>query len=279
VLTDWSQLGGAHGPITIRARDNNSGTFDTFKALVLGSDPLAAGVPRFADSGALSDQVAGDPSAIGFIGLAYVRSAKALAVGDQGTAARLPTSFTVTTEGYMLSRRLYMYTPPAPRTPLATELVSFVLSPAGQAVVRDAGFIDLTVGLRDGEPCDTRCPRAYAALIAHARRLSLDFRFRPGSDEADSRAIRDLDRVVQFLRDYPGAKLLLLGFSDGAGASSANLKLSQHRAATIARELELRGVHAQRVEGFGPAMPVASSASEADRPRNRRVEVWVETAR
>jgi phosphate transport system substrate-binding protein len=278
-LTDWSQLGGAAGPITIRARDNNSGTFDTFKALVLGGDPLAAGASRFADSSALSDQVAGDPSAIGFIGLAYIRSARALAVGDQGTAARLPTSFTVTTEGYMLSRRLYMYTPPTPRTPLATELVSFALSPAGQAVVRDAGFIDLTVALRDGEPCDTRCPRAYAALIAHAQRLSLDFRFRSGSDEVDSRATRDLDRVVQFLRDYPGAKLLLLGFSDAAGATSGNVRLSQHRAATIARELELRGVHAQRVESFGAAMPVAPNASEADRQRNRRVEVWLETAR
>jgi len=124
-----------------------------------------------------------------------------------------------------------------------------------------------------------RCPRAYAALIAHARRLSLDFRFRTGSDEIDSRATRDLDRVVQFLRDYPGARLLLLGFSDAAGASSGNLKLSQHRAATIAHELELRGVHSHRVEGFGSAMPIASNASELDRQRNRRVEVWLEPAR
>src|SRR5262249_47770442 len=144
--------------------------------------------------------------------------------------------------------------------------------------VRGTGFIDLTVGLRDSEPCDTRCPRAYAALIAHARRLSLDFRFRSGSEEVDSRATRDLDRVVQFLRDYPGATLLLLGFSDPAGAASANLKLSQHRAATIARELELRGVHAQRVEGFGAAMPIASNAGDTDRQRNRRVEIWLETA-
>jgi len=144
--------------------------------------------------------------------------------------------------------------------------------------VRDTGFVDLDVTLRDGEPCDWRCPPSYAALTARARRLSLDFRFRAGSDEIDSRATRDLDRVVQFLRDYPGAKLLLLGFSDPAGASSANLKLSQHRAATIAHELELRGVHALRVEGFGSAMPIASNAGDTDRQRNRRVEVWLETA-
>jgi outer membrane protein OmpA-like peptidoglycan-associated protein len=158
--------------------------------------------------------------------------------------------------------------PPAPPAP----------PPAGPAVVHDAGFLDSTIALRDGDPCDIHCPRAYAALIAHARRLSLDFQFGTGSDAIDSRATRDLDRVVQFLRDYPGAKLLLLGFSDAADASSGHLRLSQHRAAAIAHELELRGIRAHRVEGFGSAMPIASSPGEPDRQRNRRVEIWLEPA-
>jgi len=275
-ITDWSQLGAAAGPITVLARDNKSGTFDTFKNLVLGSDALVPAARRFAESDVLADTVASDPSAIGFIGLAYVRSAKALAVGDAGAAPKLPTSFTVTTEEYMLSRRLYMYTTPTPRTPLVTELVSYVLSAQGQAVVRDTNFIDLSVALRDGEPCDLRCPRGYALLVAHAQRISLDFRFRTGSDDVDSRATRDLDRVVQFLRGYPNAKLMLLGFSDSAGIPLANLRLSQHRAQTIARELEVRGIHPAIVDGFGAAMPVASNATEADRQRNRRVEAWLE---
>jgi phosphate transport system substrate-binding protein len=275
-LTDWGQLGAAPGPITVLARDNKSGTFDTFKNLVLGSDALLPSARRLAESDVLADAVAGDPSAIGFIGLAYVRSAKALAVGDAGAAPRLPTSFTVTTEEYMLSRRLYMYSTPSPRTPLVTELVSFVLSAQGQAVVRETNFIDLNVSLRDGEPCDLRCPRGYAAMVAHAQRISLDFRFRTGSEQVDSRATRDLDRVVQFLRGYPNAKLLLLGFSDSAGLPIANVRLSQHRATTIARELEVRGIHATIVDGFGAAMPVAPNATEADRQRNRRVEAWLD---
>jgi phosphate transport system substrate-binding protein len=179
----------------------------------------------------------------------------------------------------MLSRRLYLYTTPTPRTPLATELVSFVLSAQGQAVVRETSFIDLSVALRDGDRCDARCPRDYAVLTARAQRISLDFRFRSGADEVDSRASRDLDRVVQFLRGYPNAKLLLLGFSDSAGIPLANVKLSQHRAATIARELETRGIHPAIVDGFGAAMPVASNATEADRQRNRRVEAWLELTR
>lgn len=278
-LADWSQLGAAPGPITVLARDNKSGTFDTFKNLVLAGDEVPPTVRRFSQSDVLADAVAGDPAAIGFIGLAYVRSAKALAVGDRGAPAMLPTSFTVTTENYMLARRLYFYTTPRPRIPLVTELVSYVLSPQGQAVVRDTNFIDLSVALRDGNTCDARCPRSYASLIAHAQRISLDFRFRTGSEDIDSRATRDLDRVVQFLRSYPNAKLLLLGFSDSAGVAAANARLSQRRANTIARELEIRGVHPTVVEGFGAAMPVASNATEADRQRNRRVEAWLEPAR
>ena len=278
-LTDWAEVGGAPGPITVLARDRKSGTFDTFKHLVLGSDDVPAATRRFAQSDVLADVVASDPTSIGFIGLAYVRSAKALAIGDRGTPPSLPTSFTVTTEDYMLSRRLYLYSTPKPRTPLATELVGFALSPQGQAVVRATNFIDLDVALRDRVACDARCPASYAALIGRARRISLDFRFRSGSEQPDSRATRDLDRIVQFLRGYPDAKLLLLGFSDNDGESGANLKLSRQRADAIARELALRGVHATTVEGFGAAMPINSNASAADREQNRRVEAWLELAR
>jgi phosphate transport system substrate-binding protein len=278
-VTNWQQIGGAPGPITVLARDNKSGTYDTFKSLVLGSDALIGSARRFAESDVLADTVASDPSAVGFIGLAYVRSAKALQVGDAGAAPKLPTSFTVTTEEYMLSRRLFMYSTPQPRTPLVTELVSYVLSPQGQTVVRDTNFIDLSVALRDGDPCDLRCPRTYAQLVSRAQRISLDFRFRTGSDDVDSRAHRDLDRVVQFLRGYPNAKLMLLGFSDSAGVPLANVRLSQMRANTIARELEVRGIRAALVDGFGAAMPVASNTTEADRQRNRRVEAWLELAR
>jgi phosphate transport system substrate-binding protein len=273
-VTDWAQLGGTPGPIAIYARDDKSGTYDTFKHLVLAKDPLVAGARRLADSNALADAVAGDPQAIGFIGLAYIRQARALAIGDRGAAPMLPTSFTITTEGYLLARRLYAYTTPRPRTPLVTELVGFAMSPAGQDVVAQAGFVDLTIGLIDPPPCDARCPRRYAGLVRGAQRLSLDFRFRPGSDVLDSRGARDLDRVVQFLRGQPGARLALFGFSDSSGAPAANQQLSQQRAAAVASALETRGVHPALVEGYGAARPVAANSDDAGRERNRRVEIW-----
>jgi phosphate transport system substrate-binding protein len=275
-LASWDRVGGKAEPITVYSRDDKSGTFDTFKSLVLGDDKLAASAKRISDSDALADAVATDPSAIGFIGLAYVRSAKPVAVGDVGTSAMLPTAFTVTTEDYMLSRRLYFYTTPTPRTPLVPELVSFAMSRQGQVAVRDAGFVDLELALRETEPCTHRCPPRYASLVAHAKRVSFDFRFRAGRDDIDSRASRDLDRMVQLMRAHPGAKLLLIGFSDEVSEASDQANLSLGRAQAIARELGMRGITPSVVDGFGGALPVASNASGVGRERNRRVEVWLQ---
>ncbi len=63
-VTDWSQMGASHGAIKIYARDDKSGTFDTFKTLVLGGKALAPGAQRFEDSNALSEAVASDPNGI-----------------------------------------------------------------------------------------------------------------------------------------------------------------------------------------------------------------------
>jgi len=79
-IADWRDVGGAAGPIEVLARDDKSGTYDTFKALVLGKGQLVAGAVRLEDSRELSDRVASHPYAIGFIGLPYIRSAKAVAV-------------------------------------------------------------------------------------------------------------------------------------------------------------------------------------------------------
>jgi len=274
-ITDWAALGGAPGPIAVLARDDRSGTFDTFKHLVLGATPLAPAAGRFADSAALADAVARDPRAIGFVGLAYVRGARALAIGDAGAAPLLPTSVTVGTEAYLLARRLFAYRAPRPATPLAAELLAFTLSPAGQEVVARAGFVDLAVALVDAAPCDESCPRDYAAQIAGARRLSLDFRFRRGEDALDSRGARDLDRVVQLLHDHPTARVRLFGFSDSSGGRDANRRLAQARADAVARALATRGVRAAVVRGLGAARPVADNRDAAGRERNRRVEIWL----
>src|SRR5579859_689946 len=48
-ITDWSQVGGSSGPVNVFARNDKSGTYDTFKTLVLGSKPLVAAAHRIED--------------------------------------------------------------------------------------------------------------------------------------------------------------------------------------------------------------------------------------
>jgi phosphate transport system substrate-binding protein len=111
-LSRWEQLGcpGRHPPY---ARDDRSGTFETFKALVL--DPrhgeLSAQARRFESADALAEQVKADRQAIGFSGLATVHGAKVLAVADGDAAALPPSRALVASEDYPLSRRLFFYLP------------------------------------------------------------------------------------------------------------------------------------------------------------------------
>jgi phosphate binding protein len=267
-IKDWSAVGGAAGTIEVDALDEQSTTLDTFKHVVLGSQPIAGGARRFDDSALLSDRVAAEPGAIGFVGLAYVRSANVIAISEGGMGATLPSPFTVASERYPLSRRLYLYTLPRQSTTAVIDFVDFVLSNEGQQVVRDQGFVDLSIAGLSPDACDKRCPADYAAATRGARRLTLEFRFREATGLLDSRAIRDLDRLVAFVRGSPPSRIRLLGFDVDRERSLEGAKL-------VAGELERRGVKAAVVAGFGTAMPISSRHDAAGRQRNRRVEVWI----
>jgi phosphate transport system substrate-binding protein len=276
-IADWKNAGGAAGAIEVLARDDKSGTYDTFKALVLGKRQLVAGALRLEDSRALSDRVASDPGAIGFIGLPYVRSAKAVAVSEAGTAPLMPNRLTVATEDYPLSRRLFFYTAASPN-PLARRFVEFALGQDGQDIVAQIGFVELNVKAESAAAAANAAPE-YRRAIAGAERLSLNFRFRPGSNALDNKALADLDRVAGFLSS-PGRSrggIVLCGFADSVGTSDTNRALSVSRASLVADEFRQRGIDPAAVSGFGAAAPVASNDTEDGRQKNRRVEVWLRT--
>lgn len=276
-VTDWTQVGGQPGPIHVYARDAKSGTFDTFKSLVLEKLALVANAKRFEDSNELSDAVAADPAGIGFVGLPFIGDAKALAVSEPGTSPFIASRFTVATEDYLLSRRLYLYTTSASRNnPLVKKFLEFALSDEGQAVVQNLGFVKQTLDLQRLAP-PPGAPSDYLTATKDAERLSLNLRFRPGSTQLDNKAIRDLDRIINMLAQprLQGKTLLLLGFADTNGPENVNWRLSKERAQLVSKELVLRGFTAVNVLGLGSALPVASNESEVGREKNRRVEVWV----
>ncbi|KHK63198.1 MULTISPECIES: substrate-binding domain-containing protein [Pseudomonas] len=274
----WESVGGVGGPIHLYARDEQSGTYDTFKELVLNRqgkklDPTAR---RFESSEQLSDAVSQDPQGIGFIGLPYVRQAKPLAIVDGASQPMLPLNNLIATEDYPLSRRLFFYLPTLQANPWAEALVDFTQGEQGQAIVAANGFIAQTVQAMAVVP-NALMPEGYQALSRHAQRLTVNFRFEEGSASLDSKAQQDLGRVLDYIKQHGKAdrRVTLVGFGDLKDDPARADLLSRLRAMAVRRELVKYGVTLREVRGFGALMPVAANSEDEGRVRNRRVEVWV----
>ncbi len=283
-IRDWKDLtdGKYEGTIHVYARDEKSGTFDTFKGIVLKKLPIAESAKRYESNAELSDDVARDRLGIGFTGLPYIRQSKAVSVSDLGTIPIFPNFFTVATEDYLLARRLYLYVPPNSENQTARDFIEYSLTAPGQIVVNDTGFVDL--GIRSfaaGIDMDELIIQNrvvfehYTKETKDKKRLSLNFRFRENSTDLDNRALRDLDRMVDFLKNQPIEGVTLIGFADSKGEYHYNTSLAMERSKVVRRELRSRGIPISSVISASEEMPVSSNMTNRGREKNRRVEVWV----
>ncbi|WP_426139614.1 substrate-binding domain-containing protein [Pseudomonas sp. DWP3-1-2] len=277
-IVNWEELGGSGGPIHLYARDEQSGTFDTFKELVLlkYGKTLSRSASRLESSEQLSYLVSQDLYGIGFIGLPYILKAKAVAIADGEAKPMLPTVSLIATEDYPLSRRLYFYLPPEAPQHWAQALVQFAQSPEGQAIVAQSGFVAQTVQAIQVQPT-AQMPRDYQVLTREAQRLSVNFRFAQGSARLDSKAQQDLTRVIDYLKHHNkmNGSVTLVGFGDAKSDPARATLLSKLRAMAVRRELIKNNVIVRDIRGFGEDMPVAGNDVDGGRIKNRRVEVWV----
>ncbi len=272
----WGELGISLGPIKVYARDDKSGTYDTFKHLVLDKQhPLSPRAQRYESNTRLSDDVAADPDAIGFVGLPYIRSAKALSVARGSGAALYPSKFNVATEDYPLSRRLFFYIAPNNANHLQRSFVNYAVSFEGQKVVEHSGFVSLNIyseapNLNAQQLLDEE----FTRLTYGAERLSVNFRFDQESNELDNRALRDVERLAGYLKRNKAVleKVMLFGFSEDTAVPIFNIALSEYRAEAVQRALYKQGVDVHHLRGFGSEQLLDERSS---RERNRRVEVWI----
>ena len=298
-IADWSQLGLPPGRINLYARDDKSGTYDTFNSLVLkpAKRKISGEARRFESNADLSDAVASDPSGIGFTGIAYQRNSKTLSISSSCGIVQKPSTFGVKTEEYPLSRRLFLYTTPNLTAPHGRQLLQFALSEDAQDIIVDVGFIDQTAdrlpfsqqGDRlaaaldvSAESFDMELMRSATSNLSNAERLSTTFRFRSGSSELDNKALQDVSRLARLIeRDAArGRQFLLVGFADAAGPFEDNRRLSLARARTVRSAILAvsgRDLPQNRLQtlGFSEIMPVACNDSRQGRALNRRVEVWL----
>ena len=138
-VTNWKDVGGGDQEIVVISRDTNSGTFETFKEMVLGKDAKIIGSAEYAGSnGGVRQRVQMTKGAIGYAGLGFVdRSVKALEIN--GVA---PSAETVIAKQYPISRELFMFTNGEPKAEsLAAKFLGLSQTEKGKEIIEEIGFV------------------------------------------------------------------------------------------------------------------------------------------
>lgn len=280
-ITNWSQVGGLDMPVNVHARDHESGTWDTFKGLVLAKKyKLIETATRYVSNDELSTVVSETQGAIGFTGLSSVGNSKLIAVADGvGSPAMYPTRLTVGTEDYPLARRLFLYTSPSHRKPIVDEFLRFALGHPGQRLVDRIGYISLNIETYKLKVSE-RLPSYYREAVSGAERLSMNFRFKEGKAGLDNKAFADIERLVNYLArpENKNRSIVLIGSSDPRMKDKFAVLLSKLRAKVVRKELIKSGVSRSRIKSVanGALLQVAGNDSLTQRIKNRRVEVWLQ---
>ena len=136
--TKWSQVGAKKTKkfnpkkaIVLAGRTGSSGTYEYFKADVLGGTRQSKRTKGYASNGMVRSKVASDKYAIGYVGMAFINK-KVKPVRVNGVS---PTKANALAGSYPWVRDLYFVNYPAyPITGEAKSFVDWCLSPAGQAI-------------------------------------------------------------------------------------------------------------------------------------------------
>ncbi|HEY3901349.1 MAG TPA: phosphate ABC transporter substrate-binding/OmpA family protein [Chthoniobacter sp.] len=312
-IKNWSEVGGDNLPIELHARPERSGTYKYFCDSVLVGRSVPASAKRHAENSALSDAVAAEPGAIGFVPMSVVDHAKVLRVGLEGSpTACQPTEETVRAGRYpgALCRYVYLYVPAAkPDSPTfearhnwetARDFAESSHSWRGQAIVASSGFVIDTSAIDEAG----RARRNEGeAIMPYLQRLSdlerkgmnsgalraklvngeicprLLFEFDDWVLTPESRNIVD-KKLGPLLKIYPylvKAGLVAEGWADSVGSDEACREISLQRARNVASyihdSLGVEIVAVGKGKSFDPP-----NVDEASKQQNRRVVIKIAIA-
>jgi outer membrane protein OmpA-like peptidoglycan-associated protein len=156
----------------------------------------------------------------------------------------------------------------------------------GAAVGAGAGAIGGNVWSRRMEEQKQQMEQATAGTGVQVsqtadNRLKLDIpsdiSFDSGKSDIKPNFRPVLDSFAQSLVANPATKVTIVGHTDNTGTDAVNNPLSLNRATHARDYLVTRGVAAGRftIEGRGSHEPLVENNSDANRAKNRRVEIFV----
>ncbi len=299
-IANWSAVGGPDAPIVVHARDEGSDDGAAFREMVLAPNDaaLSRDAIRHADDARLEAAVVADPRAIGFVSISSGAPAKTLGLGDACGQIANADAFALKSEEYPLSLRRYLYQNGQPVSSWARDLIDFALSAEAQPAIEAAGYMNQDVvvqpknqmvgrlALATSDPFiefDIDRLREFVAIVQNGARMSTTLRLRPGTEELDAKAMKDIARLIDYLatEDLSGREVLLIGFTGPAGRSSRNRTVSLARAKLALETLReltpdgaLSGVEI-RALGYGEIAPAVCNSKASGAPANDRIEVWL----
>jgi phosphate transport system substrate-binding protein len=143
----WSNVGGPDEEILVLSRESSSGTYVFFQEMVLKKQDYMQDAKLMPATSAIIQSVSADKLAIGYVGLGYALAAKdkvkIIAVkADDNSPAIMPSDETVKSGQYPIARPLFLYLNGEPQGTVK-HFIDFCLSPAGQKVVKDTGYVSI----------------------------------------------------------------------------------------------------------------------------------------
>jgi phosphate transport system substrate-binding protein len=147
----WDQINPKFkGKIVLFGRQNNSGTYDYFREHVCGKTAegkqreFRSGISELNGSAEVIENVVNTPRGMGYSGMGYkTDKVNWLKISNKKGEPGIEPGTDVARSGkYRIARKLYLYTAGEP-TGEVKAYIDWILSPAGQKIVEQEGFVPL----------------------------------------------------------------------------------------------------------------------------------------
>ena len=136
-ITNWSEVGGNDATITVMSREEGSGARSSFESLA-GIDEVAIPALIQQGTGVVISGVSSNRNAIGYVTTGVLTDAlKALSIDGVAFSEAAVIDGT-----YKFSNAFFVALPQNP-TAQARSFVDFLISPAGQSIISQAGYVSV----------------------------------------------------------------------------------------------------------------------------------------
>lgn len=149
----------------------------------------------------------------------------------------------------------------------------------GAAVGGSAGYLIGRHMDKQAEELKQAIPDATVERVGEGINLTFNsgLLFKINSAELSENAKQELKKVVGILSKYDDTQILLEGHTDDTGSDRLNMKLSERRAEAVSSFLKSQNLPSSRLKTkwYGESQPKYPNDSQANREKNRRVELAI----